>query len=153
MTGPYDDIINLPHHTSPTRSRMATADRAAQFSPFAALTGYEAAVQETARLTDQKVILDEDERAILDQKQRILMERITENPDVTVTYFLPDQKKNGGAYITHTGALKKIESVSRMMIFTDGVQIPLDDISDLGSSVFGKSEWTMAEECQSFTQE
>ena len=93
MTGPYDDIISLPHPTSAKHPRMPLSDRAAQFAPFAALSGHSAALVETARLTDQRMELDEDARAALDSKQQLLLERIKERPEITVTWFQPDAKK------------------------------------------------------------
>ena len=99
MSGPYDDIINLPHPTSTKHPRMPMSDRAAIFSPFAALTGHAAAIQETARLTDQRIELDEDTKAELDRKQKILMDYIADQPEVTITWFCPDEKKSGGAYV------------------------------------------------------
>ena len=99
----YEDIINLPHHVSKTRPQMSMLDRAAQFSPFAALTGYDAAIKETGRLTDEKIEMDEDRKAALDMKQAYLIEMIDEQPEISVTYFLPDTKKSGGSYVTVTG--------------------------------------------------
>ena len=101
--GKYDDIINLPHHVSATRPRMSMIDRAAQFSPFAALTGYDAAIKETGRLTDRRIELTEDSRAAMDRKQQLLVENLADHPEVSVTYFVPDERKAGGAYITVTG--------------------------------------------------
>ena len=97
MTGPYDDIIHLPHPTSSKHPRMPIADRAAIFSPFAALAGHSAAIAETARLTNQKAELDEDARAELDRRQAVLLEQIGQQPEVTVTWFQPDERKDGGA--------------------------------------------------------
>lgn len=136
MTGPYDDIIHLPHHVSPTRPRMSTIDRAAQFSPFAALTGYDAAIRETVRMTDTKNELDEDTQAMLNRKQAYLLERIAEHPALSITFFVTDMKKAGGTYITVTGNLKKLDEYERMMIFTDGAKIPLDDIAEIESALF-----------------
>lgn len=107
--GPYDDIINLPHHTSTTRPRMPRENRAAMFSPFAALTGYEAAIKETARLTDERIELSENMIEDLDAKLAILAEKVEEHPKIAVTYFRSDAKKAGGAYVTTAGALKKID--------------------------------------------
>ncbi|MFR0768325.1 MAG: hypothetical protein ACLSHO_00720 [Dysosmobacter sp.] len=107
MSGPYDNIINLPHPTSKRHPRMSLHDRAAQFSPFAALSGHAAALAETTRLTDRKIELDEDTRAELDRRQAVLLEQISEQPEITVTWFQPDGKKEGGRYITATGRLKK----------------------------------------------
>jgi len=109
MTGTYDDIINLPHHVSVTRPHMTAVDRAAQFSPFAALTGYDAAIRETARLTDERVELDEYIKDALNKRLQIIAERMKEQPEITITYFQPDTKKSGGANITDTGTVKKID--------------------------------------------
>ena len=136
MNGPYDDIINLPHHVSKTHPRMSAIDRAAQFSPFAALTGHSAAIKETARLTDQKIELDEHTKSVLDMKQRILSEVIDDSPGITVTYFKPDTHKSGGEYLTVTGELKKINEYERALILTSGDHIPFDDILDIESELF-----------------
>lgn len=132
----YEDIINLPHHVSKTRPQMSMLDRAAQFSPFAALTGYDAAIKETGRLTDEKIELDEDTKAALDMKQAYLIEMIDEQPEITVTYFLPDERKSGGAYVTVTGNLKRFDEYERLLILTDGKKIPMDDIADIESDLF-----------------
>lgn len=132
----YDDIIGLPHHVSATRPRMSMIDRAAQFSPFQALTGYGAAIQETGRLTDRKIELSEDERIVLDMKQQILLDNIRERPDVSITYFIPDERKDGGSYVTVTGNVKKIDDYQRLLILTDRAQIPLDKIVDIESELF-----------------
>lgn len=136
MKNPYEDIIHLPHPTSKNHPRMSIQERAAQFSPFAALTGHAAAIAETARLTDRKIELDEDTRAELDRRQAILLEHISEQPEVTVTWFRPDEKKDGGAYLTTTGRLKKIDQVERVLVLTDGARIPLDDVAALESGCF-----------------
>ena len=132
----YDDIMGLPHHVSATRPRMSMIDRAAQFSPFQALTGYGAAIQETGRLTDRKIELSEDERIVLDMKQQILLDNIRECPDVSITYFIPDERKAGGSYVTVTGNVKKIDDYQRLLILTDRAQIPLDEIVDIESELF-----------------
>lgn len=131
MSGPYDDIINLPHHVSRTRPQMPRADRAAQFAPFSALVGYGAALVETARLTDRRIELEEDDRAAMDRKQQKLMERIGERPEVAVTWFVPDARKEGGQYITTVGRLKRIDEVRRVMVLVDRTEIPLDDVFDI----------------------
>ena len=136
MSGKYDDIIHLVHPTSSRHPRMSMADRAAQFSPFAALTGHGAAVLETARLTDQKTELSEDAKALLDQKQRILAEHITEHPEITVTWFQPDEKKPGGKYLTVVGELNKVDRVEQALLLTDGTRIPLEDVTDIRSPLF-----------------
>ena len=132
----YDDIIDLPHHVSATRPRMSMIDRAAQFSPFAALTGYDAAIKETGRLTDERIELSEESRAALDIKQQLLMDNLADRPVVSVTYFVPDERKSGGAYVTVTGQVKKIDEFARLLILTDGVKIPLDEVLDLESGLF-----------------
>ena len=132
----YDDIINLPHHVSQTRPRMSMTDRAAQFSPFAALTGYDAAIQETGRTTEQRMELAEDSRAELDRKQQLLAEHLSEHPEVSVTYFVPDQRKSGGAYVTVTGRVKKIDSYQRLLVLNNGAGISLDDILNMECELF-----------------
>ena len=136
MNSPYEDIIHLPHHVSSSHPHMPRKDRAAQFAPFAALTGHAAAIAETARLTDRKMELDEDTRAELDRRQAILLEHIDQQPEVTVTWFAPDEKKDGGAYVTTTGRLKKIDQVERILVLTDGTRIPLEDVTALESDCF-----------------
>lgn len=132
----YEDIINLPHHVSDKRPQMSLRDRAAQFSPFAALTGYDDAVSETARLTDEKIELDESMQSALDMKQHILMEAISEQPEISVTYFQKDEKKAGGAYRMLTGKLKKIDEYERVLVFANGEQIPFDDVFDITGDLF-----------------
>lgn len=136
MSDEYKDIINLPHHVSSKRPQMSMLDRAAQFSPFAALTGYDDAIHETGRLTDEKVDLSEGEKEVLDRKQQVLMEKLAAHPPLTITYFVPDAKKSGGAYITKSGNLKKIDEFERWMLLTDGTKIPLDDVTDIESELF-----------------
>ena len=136
MSGPYDDIINLPHPTSKRHPRMPIRDRAAIFSPFAALSGHGAAIAETARLTEQKIELDEDTKAVLDLKQQILADKIDEWPEVSVVWFRPDEKKDGGQYITTTGYLKKIDNIERVLRLADGTTIPLDNVLELRSDCF-----------------
>ena len=133
---PYEDIINLPHHVSPARPRMSMSDRAAQFSPFAALSGFEDAIHETARLTGRKIELDENAKAILDEKLRLLAETIEDHPRAAITYFLPDKKKSGGEYITAAGNVKKIDSAQREVVMLDGTRIPVDDILDIAGDLF-----------------
>lgn len=131
----YDDIIDLPHHESKTRPRMSIINRAAQFSPFAALTGYDDAIEETARLTDERVELDEAERMILDEKLKIIKESLSSQPEVTITYFQPDIKKNGGAYISISGIVKKIDYYKRLVLMQDGTGIKIEDISNITGEV------------------
>lgn len=136
MSGKYDDILHLPHPTSARHPRMPIAERAAIFSPFAALSGHAGAIAETARLTDQKMELDEDTKVELDRRQAVLLEHIAEQPEVTVTWFQPDERKDGGAYFTTTGRLKKINEMNRVLILLDGTSIPLEDVADLESNCF-----------------
>ena len=136
MSGKYDDIINLPHHVSKNRPQMSMSNRAAQFSPFAALTGFEDTINETARLTDEKINLSKDEKEMLDRWQQFLIEKLSEHPSLTVIYFVPDEKKDGGAYVTVSGNLKKIDTFERWLQFTDGTKIPLDDILEIESELF-----------------
>lgn len=129
--GKYDDIINLPHHVSTMRHRMSMQERAAQFQSFRALTGYEDAVQETARLTEDRVELTEDEKSILDRKLQSMADRISSKPQITVTWFRLDQKKTGGAYVTTTGQLKKIDDFPGVLILMSGERIVIEDILDI----------------------
>ena len=136
MSGKYDDILNLPHPTSAKHPRMPISDRAAIFSPFAALTGHGDAIQETARLTETRIELDEDTKAVLDLKQQILADKIDEWPEVSVVWFRPDEKKDGGQYVTTTGQLKKVDDIERTLRLVDGTTIPLDDVLELRSDCF-----------------
>ena len=131
MSGKYDDMLDLPHHTSPRHPRMSLRDRAAQFAPFSALTGYDDVIDETARLTDGKIELSEDARALLDVKQRLLQRRIAERPRVTVVHFVADQRKTGGAYRSFTGNLIRMDETSREMIFADGTRIKTSDVIEM----------------------
>lgn len=135
MKGPYDDIMDLPHHVSKTRQKMSMIDRAAQFSPFAALTGYEASIQETQRLTDSCVDLDVDGMAMLDEKVQRIAEMQDQRPEITVTFFVPDERKRGGAYRSHTGRVKKIDGYEKAIVFEDGTIICLDRIYDIDSKL------------------
>lgn len=129
--GKYDDMINLPR-PEPARARMGGLERAAQFAPFAALTGYDEAVGETARLVDEKIELSEDEREYLDEQTK----KIREIPEreIAVTYFIADKRKSGGAYLTAHGFVKKIDEIERLLVMTSGERIPLDDIFDIDFS-------------------
>lgn len=128
MSDTYDDILYLPHPTSKTHPRMSRQDRAAQFSPFAALTGYEDTVKETARLTEERPILTEDEMAELDFQLRLAMEL---NTEVTVTWFRPDSRKSGGSYVTASGRIRKADEIQRVLAMEDGTQIPIDMITNI----------------------
>ena len=137
----YEDIFHLPHPVSGTHPQMSMHDRAAQFSPFAALSGYEEAVAEEARLTDEKILLDEYEKQRIDEKlQKIrddLQERgKEEKPRISVTYFLPDQRKAGGAYVTVTGQVKKMDTYKQQLLLTDDSTIPFQEILELEGDLF-----------------
>ena len=132
----YADIIEHPHHISSTRPQMPMADRAAQFSPFAALTGYADVIRETARLTDRKIELDETMRAALDARYQLLLAALDSEPEVQFTYFVPDEHKSGGAYRTVKGAAAKIDEFARRIILTDGTVLPIDDVLLLEGPLF-----------------
>lgn len=129
--GKYDDILNLPHHVSNTRPHISMHDRAAQFSPFAALTGYDDTVRETARLTDEKLELTADRTTDLNQKIAFLKEHADERPEITVEYFIPDEKKSGGKYVMLSGKFRRIDEYNHNMILTSGEEIPLNDIFEI----------------------
>lgn len=128
MSGPYDDIINLHRHSSATRPHMSQIDRAAQFSPFAALTGYDAVIKETSRLTVNRIELEEDAKAVINNWLKILKEPINEHSKVSITYFKKDRKKDGGEYVTISGRVKKIDEFLGVVAFSDGAVIPFEDI-------------------------
>ena len=136
MSRKYDDIINLPHHVSSTRPQMSSINRAAQFAPFAALSGYDTTIKETARLTDERLELDEYTIAGLDMKLRILSEFIAEHPSIAVTYYKSDAKKKGGAYVTVMGAVKKIDDYEKVIAFANGGRIAIADILDIECELF-----------------
>ena len=131
MTGPYNDILHLPHPVSRKHPRMAVADRAAQFSPFAALTGYDDAVREAARLTDRRLELDEYEQQALNDRLQQILSRLPKQPVVRITYFRPDSCKEGGAYVTVNGVIKRLDTVEREIRLGDGTRIPIEDIWDI----------------------
>ncbi len=132
MTEDYSDIINLPHHVSRNHPRMTMMARAAQFAPFAALTGYDAVINETARLTDKQVELEEYDNERLNRKLAELMEA-ADPQEITISYFKPDKRKSGGSYITLTGRVKKIDTYERVIYMDVGTKIPLGNIVDIVS--------------------
>ena len=136
----YDDILFLSRPESTKRKRMTNLERAAQFAPFAALTGYDAAIAETARLTEEQGEPGDWERADLNEKLNLLLAHIQERPEITITWFQPDGKKAGGAYVTKTGKLKKLKTVEREMLLTDGTVISLDAVSNLTGTIFEELE-------------
>ena len=127
----YDDIIHLSRPVSRKRSPMSNFDRAAQFSPFAALTGYDAVIAESGRLTDAQIELDEGGKALLDEKLQLIQAHLAENPEVKLTVFCPDSRKTGGAYEEITGNVKKIDPVARCIVLTGGEVISIDRIYDI----------------------
>ena len=112
MNNRYDEIMELPHHVSKTRPQMPLSDRAAQFAPFAALTGYDSAIKETGRLTDERIELDEEALTALDRKYQLLMDTLDDAPEVTIIYFQPDERKAGGQYVSATGTVKKVDTLA-----------------------------------------
>ena len=131
MNNRYDEIMGLPHHVSKTRPQMPMSDRAAQFAPFAALTGYDSAIKETGRLTDERIELDEEALTALDRKYQLLMDTLDDAPEVTIIYFQPDTRKAGGQYVSATGTVKKVDTFGRRILLQDGTRIPLDSVYDL----------------------
>ena len=127
MNGKYDEIMGLPHHVSKTRPQMPMSDRAAQFAPFAALTG---------RLTDERIELDEGALTALNMRYQLLMDALDEEPEVEITYFKPDERKAGGAYVTATGAVIKVDDFERLITMQDGTKIPMDDILSIDGELF-----------------
>ena len=130
-SGPYEDIIHLPRPVSGRHPRMPLADRAAQFLPFAALTGYEAEVKEAARLTDRRIEPSEELRAALDEKLQQLVHALPKQPEASFTCFLPDPFKEGGQYVTVRGRVRRIDSFQRAVLLTDGTRISMEDILDI----------------------
>lgn len=131
MTGAYDDIIHLPHHVSATRARMSLSDRAAQFSPFSALTGHDAAILETARLTDEKRDLDETELSALNRELQKVLVCLEDEPEVTITYFEPDNRKSGGIYRTVTDSVKKLDTFERQLVLKNGTTILINNVMEI----------------------
>ena len=131
MKSPYDDIIHLPHHVSQNHPQMPMLDRAAQFAPFAALTGYEAAVGETARQTAERRELDPQEAEELNRRLAELIARLPERPEVTIEYFVPDERKAGGAYVTVTGRVRHISIAERVLVMEDETVIPMEDVDSV----------------------
>ena len=140
MTHEYDDIINLPHHVSKVHPQMTMYQRAAQFAPFAALTGHDAAIRETARLTDSQIELGDENNEILNRKLAILQDLLKDMPEVTITFFQPDEKKSGGSYETYTGNLRVIDDYNQNLIMSDDKKIPLPSVLDIDSKLFDDEE-------------
>lgn len=136
----YDDIINLPHHISKKHPQMSLLNRAAQFAPFAALTGHEDAIRETARLTDPFIELDEDKKEQLNSQLQLIMENLDQKPECEITYFRPDAKKDGGTYVTIHRRIKKIDEYVHQIIFTDGTVLPIEHIFSIRGELFQDTE-------------
>ena len=136
MPTPYEDILHLPHPVSATRRPMSLRDRAAQFAPFAALTGHDAAIRETARLTDCQADLDEDQKALLNRQLQYLLAMADRHPEITVTFFQPDTKKDGGAYKCVTACLQSIDLYTQPLVLADRLRIPIDRIYALEGNCF-----------------
>lgn len=132
----YDDIINLPHYEPKNHKRMSLEARAAQFAPFAALTGYEDEIKETARLTDKRINITESQKTLLNSKIQYLLKRIELKPKITFTFFVKDKKKTGGKYIEKTGIIKKIDKINKYIILTDNTKIPISEIINVNSELF-----------------
>ena len=122
----YRDIIDLPYPTRSRHPRMPIGDRAAQFAPFAALTGFGA-----ERITEKRIELDEYEKEKLDDKIRLILEEKEIHPEITVTFFVPDEKKDGGAYVTASGHIKRVDEAEQLLILEEGDKIPMEDIYEI----------------------
>lgn len=136
----YSKIINLPHHQSATRKRMSNYDRAAQFAPFAALTGHDEAIKETARLTDDYMEMGEDRLGELSAKIQLLIDKLSEQSEITVVYFIPDERKSGGSYAEKTGIVRIIDEYERKLVFYDGDNILIDRVTDFKGEIFSQLE-------------
>jgi hypothetical protein len=136
----YDDIINLPHHVSSERPRMSMSQRAAQFAPFAALSGYDEAVREERRLTEERIEIDENMIEILNGKLEVIQSLLPDCPEALITYFIPDEDKEGGAYVTVANAIRTIKIYERQIIMDDGTIIPIDDIIEIESELFNNMD-------------
>ena len=136
----YDHIMHLPNPEPTVRPRMAMEKRAAQFAPFAALTGYEESVAEEARLTEEKLELSEDMIDMIDARLAVIQQHIKEQPNIAVTYFIPDNKKAGGRYVTVSGNIRKLDGTGHQIIMADGTSIPIDDVRFIEGSLFNAYE-------------
>ena len=132
----YDDMLALPHHVSKTHPQMSPENRVAQFAPFAALTGYDAAVKETARLTDKRIELDDGDKILLNGKLQLIQENRKACPEVAITFFQPDEKKDGGAYVTVAGIVKKVDEYERQIVMANEKSIPIDEVIAIDGELF-----------------
>ncbi len=133
---PYEDIVDLPHHVSKKYPQPTMADRAARFSPFAAISGYEDMVKEAARVTEERIDITDATKELLNEKLNMIIEFLDEEPEVTITYFEPDKKKDGGAYISITGTVKRIDEYERIVLMSDDKKIRIDEIYAIESDLF-----------------
>jgi Txe/YoeB family toxin of Txe-Axe toxin-antitoxin module len=133
---PYEDIVNLPRHISKVHPQATMADRAARFSPFAAISGYEDMVKEAARVTEERIDITDATKELLNEKLNMIIEFLDEEPEVTITYFEPDKKKDGGAYISITGTVKRIDEYERIVLMSDDKKIRIDEIYAIESDLF-----------------
>ena len=140
-TGKYDDIIDLPHYEPKKHPRMSMQSRAAQFSPFAALTGYGDEIKETGRLTSARSDLEEEDKLAINEKLRFISDHLKEYPVIEITHFVPDARKDGGEYVTVTGTVKKIDTYTHTVILTTGEKISVDNIYDIDGEVFVFDEY------------
>ena len=136
----YDKIINLSHHQSKKRKHMSMTERAAQFGAFRALTGYEDEIAETARHTDEKLELDEYAKAEINTKLQYINDHINDVQEITVTYFVPDERKSGGAYVMKTGVVSKLREYEKQLVFEDGAEIPREEIFSIEDKRFLENE-------------
>lgn len=135
-SNPYDEIMRHPHHVSQTRPQMPLSDRAAQFAPFAALSGYDSAIREAGRLTDERIALDEEALTALNMRYQLLMTALAEKPEIAITYFKPDGRKAGGNYLTVTGTVKRVDAFERLITMQNGTRIPMDDVFSIDGELF-----------------
>lgn len=136
----YEDIIDMPRPKSKTKKPMSLTERAAQFAPFAALSGHNEELRETARLTSDKIELDEMEKELLSVKLKTLESRLHEQINISISYFIKDPKKEGGKYITIDGTIKQIDMINQLIILTDKTKIPMDNVIEINSSIFDMFE-------------
>ncbi len=137
---PYEDIVDLPPHISKKHPQPTMLERAARFDPFAAITGYEEMVLEEARVTDERIELDEGTKEILNAKLQMAVDFADSEPEITITHFVADKKKAGGAYVKHTGVIKKVDEYERLVVFTDKTSIFIDDIYEISGALFSALE-------------
>lgn len=134
--GKYDTIISLPYNGVKKHTKMTLEERSAQFAPFAALTGYDGQIKEKARLTNKRIEISEDIKTLLDTKIQIICENISNNLKVEITYFVPDNKKDGGEYVSVIGTVREIDNFNRVIVMENNIRIPIYEIIDINSEIF-----------------